>query len=123
MLIRISCDVVVGTEDAQVSTNSECWSLCRFELFRREAVTTTRLFIAVILSKADLLLTSNSVRGCVCEVAATPRRRGVRRCHPAVLANNLIECDNVGFDCCGDVENVSDELRLDGRLSSLRCAS
>ena len=123
VLIRIGCKVDVGTEGAQGSTNGECWSSDSSPRGSREAATTTRLFIAVILSKADLLLTSNSVKGCVCEVVATPRRRGVRRCHFAVLANNLIECDNVGCDCCGDVDNVSDELRLDGRLSNLRCVS
>ena len=101
-LIRVGCEVEVGTGDDQGSTNNEYWSLDRLPLGSREAVTITRLFIAVVGQMA-----SSSVEGCGC----------------AALADNFVETDNVGCDCCGDVEHVSDELRLGGRLSKLRFAS
>ena len=95
-LIRVNCDVEVGTEYAQGSATRECWSVDRLPPDCREAVTVTRLSITIAGNLAFVL---NSVVSCGC----------------AVLANNSVEDDNVGCDCCREIDNVFDELRLGGR--------
>ena len=95
-LIRVSCDVDVGTEYAQGSATRECWLVDRLPLGCREAVTVTRLSVTIAGNLAFVL---NSVVSCGC----------------AVLANNSVENDKIGCDCCHKVDNVSDKLRLGGR--------
>ena len=93
-LIRVSCDVEIGAEYAQGSATRECWLEDKLPFGCREAVTVTRLSVTI----AGLM--SFSVKSCGC----------------AVLANESAGSDNVGCDCCREVDSVSDELRL-GRRS------
>ena len=69
-------------------------SVGQLQLDCREAVTVTRLSVTI----AGLMSFS------------------VESCGWAVLANNSIESDNVGCDCCREFDNGSDDLRL-GRRS------